>query len=78
MYCNFPKKSISGDVLALALHLGVFSAGLQPDGPGCPEKPKTNPGLHAEQHLLQQLSQKNDSWGCPGPGPPGTCRRLPR
>ena len=36
--CNFPKK-INGDVLALALHFGVFGAGLQPDGPGCPETP---------------------------------------
>ena len=38
-YCNFPKKSIPGHVLALALHLDVFGAGLQPDGPGCPETP---------------------------------------
>ena len=39
-YCNFPpKKTSPGDVLALALHLGVFGAGLQPDGPGCPETP---------------------------------------
>ena len=28
-YCNFPKKSIPGHVPALALHLGVFGAGLQ-------------------------------------------------
>ena len=27
-YYNLPKKSIPGDVLALALHLGVFGAGL--------------------------------------------------
>ena len=39
-YCyNFPKKSIPGDVIALALHLGVFGAGLQPDGPDCQETP---------------------------------------
>ena len=38
-YCNFPKISIPGHVLALALHLDVFGAGLQPDGPGCPETP---------------------------------------
>ena len=75
---NFSKKSTPGEVLALALHLGVFGAGLHPDGPGCPEKPETNPVLHAEQPLLQQLSQKIDSWECPGSGPPGTCRRLPR
>ena len=36
------------------------------------------PVLHAEQPLLQQLFQKIKPWGCPGPGPPGTCRRLPR
>ena len=36
---NFSKKSVPGEVLALALHLGVFGAGLHPDGPGCPEKP---------------------------------------
>ena len=38
-YCNFLKKSSPGHVLALALHLDVFGAGLQPDGPGCPETP---------------------------------------
>ena len=38
-YCNFPKKSSPGHVLALALHLDVFGAGLQPDGPGCLETP---------------------------------------
>ena len=38
-YCNVPRKSIPGHVLALALHLDVFGAGLQPDGPGCPETP---------------------------------------
>ena len=35
----FSKNSLSGEVLALALHLGVFGAGLHPDGPGCPETP---------------------------------------
>ena len=75
---NFPKKSSPGGVLALGLLLAVYGPGLGPDGPGCPEKPETNPVLHAEQPLLQQLSQKIDSWGCPGPGPPGTCWRLPR
>ena len=76
--CNYSKNSLPGEVLALALHLDVFGAGLHPDGPECPEKPEINPVLHTEQPLLQQLSQKIDSWGCPGPGPPGTCRRLPR
>ena len=40
-YCyNFPKKkTIPGDVLARALNLCVFGAGLQPDGPGCLETP---------------------------------------
>ena len=36
---NFSKQSIPGDVLALALHLGVLGAGLHPDGPGCLETP---------------------------------------
>ena len=35
----FFKNSLSEEVLALALHLGVFGAGLQPDGLGCPETP---------------------------------------
>ena len=30
-------KPNPGNVLAFAPHLGVFGAGLQPDGPGCPE-----------------------------------------
>ena len=33
------KKSLPGEVLALALLLGVLGAGLHPDGPGRPEKP---------------------------------------
>ena len=37
--CNYSKNSLPGEVLALALHLGVFGAGLHPDGPGCPETP---------------------------------------
>ena len=73
-YNNFTQKSSPGGILALGLLLGP---GLGPDGPGCPGKPETNPVLLAEQPLLQQLSQKNDSWGRPGSGPPGTCRRLP-
>ena len=36
---NFSKNSLSGEVLALALHLGVFGAGLHLDGPGCPKTP---------------------------------------
>ena len=36
---DFSKNSLPGEVLALALHLGVFGAGLHPDGPGCPEIP---------------------------------------
>ena len=38
----FPKNH-SGKVLALALHLGVFGAGLHSDGSGCPQK-------HLEMH----------------------------
>ena len=69
----FQKKSLSGEVLALALHLGVFGAGLHPDGPGCPEKPETNPVLHAEQTLLQQLSQKINPLACPYSCPTPWC-----
>ena len=36
---QFSKNSLPGEVLALALHLDVFGAGLHPDGHGCPEKP---------------------------------------
>ena len=39
LFLQFLKKSLSGEVLALALHLSVFGAGLQPDGPGCLETP---------------------------------------
>ena len=61
-YCyNFPKKTIPGDVLALALHLGVFGTGLQPDDPGCPETPLDGQYEHPEQLLLLQLSQKSIS-----------------
>ena len=35
----FQKNSLLGEVLALALHLGVFGAGLHPGGPGCLETP---------------------------------------
>ena len=31
----FQKKVLLGEVLALALHLGVFGAGRHPDGAGC-------------------------------------------
>ena len=37
--CNIPKNSLTGEVLALALHLGVLGAGLDPDGPGYLETP---------------------------------------
>ena len=77
-YNNFSQKSSPGGVLALGLPLAVYCPGLGPDGPEGPEEPETNPVLHAEQPLLQQLFQKINSWGCPGSGPPGTCRRLPR
>ena len=35
---QFVQKILSGEVLGLALHLGVFSAGIHPDGPGRPLK----------------------------------------
>ena len=70
--------SIPGHGLALALHLGVFGAGLQPDGPGCLETPLNGQYNHPKQLLLLQYSQKINPWGCPGSGPTGTCRRLPR
>ena len=46
-YSNFPRKSITGDVLALGLHLAVLGAGLGPDGPGCPETPSNDQYYHA-------------------------------
>ena len=36
---QFFQKFTLGEVLGLALHLGVFGAGLHPDGPGCPQTP---------------------------------------
>ena len=47
---NFPQKSSPGVVLALGLLLAVYGPGVGPDGPGGPEKPLTNPVLHAK-HL---------------------------
>ena len=77
-YCNIPKKSITGHVLALALHLNVFGAGIQPDGPSCLETPLNGQYNHTQQPLLLQLSKKINPWGCPGSGPTGACRLLPR
>ena len=45
-YCNFSKKSIPGHVLVFALNLGVFGAGLQPEGPGCLETPSNSQYNH--------------------------------
>ena len=75
---NFAQKSSPGRILALGLLLAVCGPGLGPDGPGRPETTESNPVCHAEQLLVYQLSQNIDPWGCPGSGPPGTCRRLPR
>ena len=47
--CNFSKHSLSGEVLALCLHLGVFGAGLHPDGPGCQETSWYGHFEHPEQ-----------------------------
>ena len=74
---NFDQNSSPGGVLALGLPLAVYGPGLGPEGPAGLEKPKTNPVYHSQQHLLQQLSQKINPWGCSGSGPPGTYRRLP-
>ena len=52
-------------VLALCLLMAVYGPGHGPDGPGGPEKPETNPVLHAEHLLSQQLSQKIMPWGRP-------------
>ena len=38
-FYNFAQKSIPCVVLALVLLLAVFGPGLDPDGPGGPEKP---------------------------------------
>ena len=43
----FPGKSIPGEVFALGEHLGVFGAGLGPDGPGFPETPSNDQYNHA-------------------------------
>ena len=45
-FSNFTQKSSPGGVLALGLLLAVYGSGLGPDGPGCPEKPETNPVDH--------------------------------
>ena len=45
-YNKFAQKSSPGSVLALGLLLAVYGSGLGPDGPGCPEKPLTNPVNH--------------------------------
>ena len=45
--CNFPRKSILGDVLAHGLYLDVLGAVLCPDGPGCPETPSNDHYYHA-------------------------------
>ena len=45
-YNNFAQKLSPGGVLALGLLLVVYGPGLGPDGPGCPEKLKTNPVYH--------------------------------
>ena len=55
---NFPQKSSPGVVLALSLLLAVYGPELGPDGPGDPEKPQTNPVLHAKHIWFLQLSQK--------------------
>ena len=46
MALGFAQKSSPGGVLALGLLLAVYGPGLGPDGPGCPEKPETNPVDH--------------------------------
>ena len=52
-YNNFAQASSPEGVLACGLLLAVYGPGLGPYGPGCLEKPKTNPVLLAEQPLLQ-------------------------
>ena len=75
---NFAQKSSPEGVLVFGLLLAGYSPGYDPDGPGCPESPKTIPVYHPRELLLQQLFQKINAWGCPGSGPTGTCWRLPR
>ena len=70
---NFAQKSSPGGVLVLGLLLAVCGPGLGPDGPGCPEKLKTNPVLYVEQHLFQQLCPEIKSWGCPHSRPTPGC-----
>ena len=49
LLCNYSKNSLPGEVLALALHLGVLGAGLHPDGPGCQEAPCNGHYNHPDQ-----------------------------
>ena len=46
-YYKFHGKSIPGKVLALGLLLGVYGAGHDPDGPGCPKTPTNDQYDHA-------------------------------
>ena len=74
---NFAQKSIPWVVLPLVLLLAVFGAGagpgLDPDGPGGPEKPKTNPLFHSQQLLVIQLCPEVNPLGCPCSCPTPGC-----
>ena len=72
-YNNFAQKSSPGGVLALGLLLAVYGPGLGPDGPGCPEKPKTNLGFYPKQPLFQQICSEFKPWGCPCSRPTSGC-----
>ena len=73
-----PKNQSPGSSLLMAYSWQSLVSGPHPDGPGCPEKVEINLPKHPKQLLFQQLCPKINPWCCPGSGPPGTCRRLPR
>ena len=49
-----------------------------PKAPGWPETPEINPLNHPQQLVFLELCPEINPWCCPGSGPPGTCRSLPR
>ena len=79
----FAQKLIPGAVLALRLLLAVFVLWTCPRWYGGPQNPHTNPNIHSQQLLFQQVYPKIDPWGrlrSRGPEGPGGlwgCPSLP-
>ena len=61
----FAQKLIPGAVLALRLLLAVFVLWTCPRWYGGPQNPHTNPNIHSQQLLFQQVYPKIDPWGRP-------------